>query len=116
MVPRTWRGGAGVRPVTTEQHIITSSCGEYTRDVWLVPGPSHLDHPLAVFLDGEHYLRDMDSLPVIGELVETGATPPLSCVFVSHVRGAARHEDFVCNGRYGRFIAQDLVGWARRTN
>jgi len=98
----------------TEQHFIASTCGEYTRDVWFVGGPAERANKLAIFLDAEHYLRDMNSLPVVQELMNSGAIPPLTCVFVSHVSGAARHQDLTCNPRYCRFIAEDVVEWARR--
>jgi enterochelin esterase family protein len=99
--------------VKTEQHAITSADRRYTRDVWLSRSLAEGPHRLAVFLDAEHYLRDMDSLPVIKDLIGTGALPPTTCVFVSHVSGAARHEDYTCNDEYSRFITEDVVAWAK---
>lgn len=102
--------------MTLEQHVITSSCGEYARDVWLLPGPDDEVHPLCVFLDAEHYLRDMESVPVLVELQQSGAIPRLTCLFVSHVSGEARHSDYTCNDRYSRFLAEDVLAWARARN
>jgi len=68
---------------------------------------------LAIFLDAEHYLRDMKSLPVICALQERRAIPPLSMVFVSHVSSRSRHLDYVCNEPYADFLAHDVVDWAR---
>jgi enterochelin esterase family protein len=69
-----------------------------------------------VFLDAEHYLRDLSCLEVIEPLLASGAIPPLTCVFVTHASGAARHEDYTCNHRYARFIAEDVLEWARQKN
>jgi enterochelin esterase family protein len=108
----------GVRrfPIVLEQHVIKSTCGDYIRDVWFAQGPPDRAHGLAVFLDGEHYLRDMDSLSVVQDLIDSGAIPPMSVVFISHKNGAARHQDLTCNQRYCRFIAEDVVEWARQRN
>ena len=84
--------------------------------MWFAQGPADRPHGLAIFLDGEHYLRDMDSLPVVQGLIDSGAIQPLSVVFVSHKNGAARHQDLTCNERYCRFIAEDVVEWARQRN
>jgi enterochelin esterase family protein len=99
--------------MSLEQHTITSASGEYTRDIWFLPGPEDKPHPLCLFLDGEYYIRDMQALPVITELRETGSIPPVTCLFVSHVSSEARHADFTCNDRYTKFIAEDIFAWAR---
>ena len=98
--------------MTTEQCAITSACGEYTRDIWFAPCPTATAHRLAIFLDAEHYVRDMNCIPVVKELQESGAIPPVSCLFVSHLSREARHQDLTCNARYARFIAEDVVEWA----
>ena len=104
-----------------EQHVISS--GEYSRTIWFRPGPTNQPHPLCVFLDGEHYLRDMDSLPVIEKLLARGDIPSVSLLFVSHVSSdpsqadyACRHADYACNDRYSRFIAEDVMRWAQTRN
>ena len=96
----------------TEQHVIASACGEYVRDVWFVRGSTNAIHRLAIFLDAEHYVRDMNCIPILKELQESGAIPPISCLFVSHLSREARHQDLTCNARYSRFIAEDVVEWA----
>lgn len=99
-----------------EQHAITSASGEYARDIWFLPGPTDRPHPLCLFLDGEHYIRDMQALPIITDLIKTGSIPPVACIFVSHVSSGARHADFTCNDRYTKFIAEEVVAWARSRN
>jgi enterochelin esterase family protein len=99
-----------------ETHHITSTSGEYTRTLSLVPGPQNHAHPLCVFLDAELYLGSMNALPVLTELMASGAIPQMTCVFVSHVNAEARHADYLCNDRYTKFIAEDVVSWAHARN
>lgn len=93
------------------EHCTTGSTGEYTRDLWLMTAPTQETHRLCVFLDAEHYLRDMNCLPVISELMQNGLIPPVTCVFISHVSGEDRQRDYLWNERYARFIAEDVVAW-----
>ena len=97
-----------------ERHVLRSTCGRYERRVWFVPGLSDGPHELAVFLDGELYLHDMDCLPVIREGMTAGGVPSMSCVFVSLQDSASRHRDYTCDADYSRFIAEDVVAWARK--
>jgi enterochelin esterase-like enzyme/predicted nucleotidyltransferase len=102
------------RPDRPERHVLRSTCGRYERRVWFVPGLSDGRHELAVFLDGEFYLHDMDCLPVIRECMTAGGVLSMSCVFVSFQDSASRHKDYTCNADYSRFIAEDVVAWARK--
>lgn len=86
--------------------------GEYTRTVWVIPGPPE-PHPLYLFLDGEHYLRDMFIAPVARGLTACGRVPSGTWAFVSHVCGADRIADYTCNERYTSFIAEDVVSALR---
>jgi enterochelin esterase family protein len=101
------------RPDRPERHVLRSTCGRYERRVWFVPGLSDGRHELAVFLDGELYLHDMDCLPVIREHMTAGGALSMSCVFVSFQDSASRHQDCTCNAEYSRFIAEDVVAWAK---
>lgn len=95
------------------QHVITDSSGEYTRKLWFLPGPAEKTHRLCLFLDAEHYLRDMNCLPVHTELMESGAIPPMTCLFISHESSEDRQRDYLCHDRYSRFIAEEVVAWAQ---
>jgi len=92
---------------------IASDSGEYLRGVWFYPPESKEPCRLCVFLDAEHYLRDMKSLPVLSVLQESEVIPPTALLFVSHVNSQSRHLDYVCNERYADFIARDAVAWVR---
>lgn len=55
----------------------------------------------------------MQAVQVLEALLESGSIPPATFVFVSHLSGAARHEDYTCNDRYSEFIERNVVQWAR---
>lgn len=99
--------------MTPAHQVVTSASGEFTRPLWFVPGPEESVHPLCLFLDAEHYLRDMDCLPLIRALIETGRIPHVTLAFVSHVCSEDRQQDFLCSDRYTKFIAEEVVSWVR---
>lgn len=88
-----------------EEHTVE---GGYDRRVWLRRGRG--DGPLCVVLDGEFYLQRIDAPVLLDERAELGEA---TYVFVSHVDAAARHHDFTCEPAYARFVADEVVGWAR---
>jgi iron(III)-enterobactin esterase len=102
------------RPDSPERHVLRSRCGRYERKVWFAPGLSAGRHELAVFLDAELYLHDMDCMPVIRGCMTAGGVPSMSCIFVSSHSYTSRHEDYTCNADYSRFIAEDVVAWAKQ--
>jgi enterochelin esterase family protein len=99
--------------MTPSGDTISSRSGKFLRHVWFHPAKTAEPHRLCLFLDAEHYLRDMQSLPALSGLQESGALPPMSMLFVSHVNSRSRHLDYVCNEGYAEFLARDVVGWAR---
>lgn len=98
-----------------EEHTIVSSSGEYSRKAWYFPSEQE-PKKICIFLDGEYYVNHMDAPSMITELQDKGLIPPITCLFVSHVNGEARHHDYTCNQRYAQFVAQDLVTWVRDRN
>lgn len=97
-----------------QTHFIQSSSGLFFRNVWLLEAIDDKPSQLAVFLDGEFYVNQMGAPAIIHQLQQSGAMPSTTCLFVSHVDGAARHQDLTCNPAYTDFIARDLVGWIRQ--
>ncbi len=97
-----------------EQHTIESVYGQYHRSAWLLRGPAGQAHPLCVFLDGEHYLNDVNAAELLADAMANGTLPRMTCVFVSHVDAAARHVDFTRSDPYSRYIAEDVVNWAQQ--
>ncbi|WP_145456430.1 alpha/beta hydrolase [Gimesia panareensis] len=99
--------------MTPAPQVMTSASGDYTRNLWLVPGPQDRVHPLCLFLDAEHYLRDMDCLPILSKLMTTGQIPAMTLAFVAHVSSEDRQRDYLCDPRYTEFLAEEVVPWVR---
>lgn len=95
-----------------EEHVLESAYGKFTRKVWLVRGAQGEQSKLCVFLDAEYYLDRMDALSILDDLQAQNRIPALTYAFVSNQDHAARHEDYACNRRYARYIAEDLFRWA----
>ena len=95
-----------------EEVTIRSSVDAYSRTAWIAPGPT-TSGSLCLFLDGEHYLRGMDVLPVLDSLTASGRIAPTTFLFVAHGGAEARHVDYVGNAQFARFIGEDVVPWAR---
>ena len=95
-----------------EEMTINSAERDFERSAWLIEGPQR-DHSLCVLLDGELYRDNVDALAIFSMLTQRGSIPPMTLVFVSHGDAAARHADYVCDPKFARFIAEDVVSRAR---
>ncbi len=91
--------------------MITDDVTGYSRLLRLQRGPTDEAHRLCLLLDGEHYWRDMDAVPLLNELLSSGKLQPMTLALVGHVSGAARHVDYTCNGQYSRFIGEAVMPW-----
>jgi enterochelin esterase-like enzyme len=87
--------------------------GVFERKVWSLVPPAGRATAAILFLDAELYLEKVGAAAVVRGLQERRAIPPAVAVFLSHGGVAARHEDFVCDPEYARFLARDLVGSVR---
>jgi enterochelin esterase family protein len=92
---------------------ITVEGRDYRRTVWFHAGPPRIDHALCVFLDGEYYLERVGALAILERAIAGGRLRPMSFVFIPSNDPEARHEDFVCNENYARFVAEEVLAWAR---
>lgn len=100
--------------VTPEEHVVPGAGGDFSRKVWLLEPPhGHTATRLCLFLDGEYYVNQMAAASVIHGLQKDGAISPVTCIFVSHVDGAARHRDLTCSRDHAAFIASDVIRWIR---
>jgi enterochelin esterase-like enzyme/ribosomal protein S18 acetylase RimI-like enzyme len=99
--------------VRLEEHRINCPHTGYQRIVRLKRGPDDRPHRLCLFLDGEHYWRDMDAMSVIEALMRRGEIPAVTVALIGHVSGAARHEDYVCNESYAEYVGETVVSWLR---
>jgi len=95
---------------------VTVEGRDYSRKVWFLSGPRETLHPLCVFLDGEFYLEKMGILSIVETAVADGRIPAMSVAIVSHNGAQSRHEDYVCNDRFARYVSEDLLLWAKSEN
>jgi enterochelin esterase family protein len=94
-----------------ESTTLTGSSGEYTRQAWFLSAPR--PKRICIFLDGEFYVHRMDAPSRLEDLRGQRRIPAAACIFISHVGSQERHADYTCNGRYARFIAEDVLAWVR---
>lgn len=97
-----------------QEQTLNDPLHESPRKIWLLDMTQGQPTIAGIFLDGEFYLHRMNAVATLLELHEQNALPPMVCVFVSHIDGAARHVDLVCNPTFAGFIVDDLVAWLRR--
>ena len=98
--------------IKLEEHAVSDPATGYERIVRLQRGPMDRPHRLCLMLDGELYWRDMDAVPVLNDLCNQGRIPAVTIAFIGHVSGAARHEDYTCNERYGHYVDR-IVAWLK---
>jgi len=66
----------------------------------------------------------MNAQPVLEELLAEPGMPPLSLLFISHVGvgggaedyAACRTADYTCNDHYAKFVAEEVLQWAKSRN
>jgi enterochelin esterase-like enzyme len=71
-------------------------------------------YPLLIVFDGSAY-RDLIPLPVIlDNLIAAGRIPPVVAVLVGRLEAEERENDLSCSGSFSRFVAEELLPWARK--
>jgi len=99
---------------TPREHLVSGASGAWSRKVWLMESPGEAAAArLGIFLDGEFYVDRMNAPAAVDALQQSGTIPPMTCLFISQVDGAARHRDLTCSPEYAEFIARDVVRWIR---
>ena len=102
------------RPIKLEEHTILDPSMGYSRPIHLLRGPADQPHRLCLFLDGELYLQAMKVLPVLNDLLDRNALPPVTFAFLDHLNMEARQQDYTCNDQFGRFIVEKVVPWLQQ--
>lgn len=118
--PRTWsvrRLGTPAGQVGREESFRSASLGG-SRPVSVYTPPGYQaggePYPLLVVLDGTAY-RDLIPLPVIlDNLIAAGRIPPVVAVLAGRFEAEERDADLACNPAFSRFLAEELLPWARQ--
>ncbi|HVJ44988.1 MAG TPA: alpha/beta hydrolase-fold protein [Luteolibacter sp.] len=66
---------------------------------------------LAVFLDAEYYIDQMETPALIETLVDSGDIPPVACLFISNEDAEARHHDYTCSDPFADYLAKEVMPW-----
>lgn len=89
---------------------LRDSTNRFTRKARLLPAAGQATH-LALFLDAEYYVDQMDAPAVIGQLVASGEIPQVACLFLSNESAEARHHDYTCSDPFADYLAKDVMPW-----
>jgi enterochelin esterase-like enzyme len=100
--------------IKLEEHTITDPVTGYTRLVRLLRGPADRPQRLCLFLDGELYLQKMKVAPLLNDLLNRGAVPPVTFAFIDHLNMEARERDYTCNDQFGCFIGEIVIPWLQQ--
>jgi enterochelin esterase family protein len=98
--------------MSLEEITLRSAEGGYQRSAWFRPGPGTA-HRLGICLDGEYYLDRADALSEIEAMTERNVIPSMSWLFLASGGPEARHADFTYSPTFTRFVANEVVDWAR---
>ncbi len=102
------------RPIKLEDYTISDPAMGYSRPVHLLRGPAGQPQRLCLFLDGELYLHAMEVLPVLKDLLDRQALPPVSFAFLDHLNLQARQQDYTCHDPFGRFVVEKVLPWLQQ--
>lgn len=89
---------------------LRDSTGRFTRKAHYLPAAERPSR-LALFLDAEFYVDQMDAPALIGELTASGEIPSIACLFLSNQSAEARHHDYTCSDPFADFLAKDVLPW-----
>lgn len=107
----------GVPKGTVEPHRITSQALGNTRDVALYrpagwqPGAS--GNALLVLFDGDTYQKEVPTPVILDNLIAAGELPPMAAILISNPSRQARGDELPPNPAFARFLATELMPWAR---
>jgi len=99
------------RSVKLEERTIADPAMGYSRPIHLLRGPADQPHRLCLFLDSELYLQKMKVLPVLHDLLDRHALPPVTFAFMDHLNMTAREQDYTGSDQFGRFIGDKVIPW-----
>jgi enterochelin esterase-like enzyme len=97
-----------------ETHTISDPAMGYTHPIHLLRGPADQPQRLCLFLDGELYLQKMQVLPVLQDLFDRHALPPVTFAFLDYLTMQAREQEYTCNDQFGRFIVKKVLPWLQQ--
>ncbi|WP_142849302.1 enterochelin esterase [Telmatospirillum sp. J64-1] len=88
-----------------------------SRDIHLYrpPGwqPGAPGNALLVAFDGERYVEEVPTPVILDNLIAAGRLPPTAAILIGNPSNAARSAELPPNPAFLRFLAEELMPWAR---
>lgn len=116
--PQTWvEKRPGVPAGSVEQLTVTSAILGNTRTIHLYRPhgyrPGAADNALAVLFDGEWFNGDVPTPVILDNLIAAGRLPPTAAILIDNPSAASRSAELPPNPQFARFLAEELMPWAR---
>ncbi|MEG0226454.1 MAG: enterochelin esterase [Comamonas sp.] len=112
--PQPWvQTRAGVPQGKLTRHSVDSGILGNRRDVWTYVPAGADPQALLVLFDAHAYVHDVPTPRILDNLVADGLLPPVAAVIVGNASPEARDAELPPNPRFARFIAEELMPWAR---
>lgn len=113
--PQPWvQPRPDVQRGTVEKHRFTSALLGNSRDIAIYRPAGGL-HPrkLLIVFDGDRYRREAPLPVILDNMIAAGALPPVAALFISNPSDEARATELACNPVFSRFLAEELLPWAK---
>lgn len=112
--PQPWvQARPGVAQGTLTRHSLASRILGNHRDVWTYVPAGADPQALLVLFDAHAYVHDVPTPRILDNLVADGLLPPVAAVIVGNASPEARDTELPPNPRFARFIAEELMPWAK---
>ena len=83
------------------------------RSLWVQPPAAGGEAAICLtLLDAEYYIERIQAPKLLDSLQASGALPPMTVVYVSHLDGETRWPESFCNPNFAGFLAEELTPWA----
>lgn len=107
----------GVAQGVVARHRVSSTVLGNTRDVTLYRPvgwqPGAAGNALLVAFDGDAYQNEIPTPTILDSLIAAGELPPTAAILISNPSRKARNEELPPNPAFMRFLATELMPWAR---
>jgi enterochelin esterase family protein len=117
-LPSRWLEHRPAVPAGTVERLrMRSPILDNTRDVFVYrPAgyrPGATGNALLFLFDGDRYVDDVGAPTILDNLITDGAIPPTAAVFIGNPGGESRSAELPPNPKFARFLAEELMPWAR---
>ncbi|HDS1815718.1 TPA: DUF3327 domain-containing protein [Pseudomonas putida] len=102
----------GIARGTLERKRLASDVLGNARDVYLYR-PAAAGQALLVLFDAHAYTRQVPTPTILDNLIADGLIPPTAAIIIANPSDLSRQQELPPNPRFARFMAEELMPWAR---